>query len=316
MNQETDPGFATELLSIAEVERQTGIRPATLRMWEKRYGFPQPIRDRHGDRVYPPGQVQRLLAARHLLDQGLRPGKIFSGGAGLDALTTATPVPASGASPGPYQPILDLLRAYRLDELHTHFQFRLLDLGLRRFVIEYLAPLSAEVGRAWGRGELPVRSEHLYSQLLISILHTRQAGLRGAGRQGPKVVLATITGEAHALGILMAEAVLTTHGVECIQLGSDVPPMEIAAAASETAADIVALSLSSWFPRKSAVRSIRELRDALPPATVLWVGGAGAPDAAALTDGVYVFDTLESIEPALLFWRSRIAACAQAVPYR
>ena len=308
MSKQTDPTSATELLSIAEVERQTGIRPATLRMWEKRYGFPQPMRDRHGDRIYPLSQVERLQAARRLLDQGLRPGKIFSGGAGLDALIAAVPGPASCTSPGPYQPILDLLRNYRLAELHSHFQFRLLDLGLRRFVIEFLAPLSTEVGRAWGRGELPVRCEHLYSQLAMSILHTRQAGIRAVGRQGPKVVLATITGEAHALGILMAEAVLTTHGVECIQLGSDVPPMEVAAAARETCADIVALSLSSWFPRKSAVRMIRELRAALPPATVLWVGGDGAPEAAALTAGVYVFDTLAAIEPALLFWRSRVAA--------
>ena len=308
MSQQTDPTSLTNLLSIAEVERQTGIRPATLRMWEKRYGFPQPMRDQHGDRVYPPSQVERLQAARRFLDQGLRPGKIFSGGAGLDALIAATPGPVSATSSGPYQPILDLLRDYRLAELHGHFQFRLLDLGLRRFVIEYLAPLSAEVGRAWGRGELPVRSEHLYSQLAMSILHARQAGIRATGRQGPKVVLATITGEAHALGILMAEAVLTTHGVECIQLGSDLPAMEIAAAARETGADIVALSFSSWFPRKSALRMIRELRAALPPATVLWVGGDGAPEAAALTAGVHVFDTLAAIEPALLFWRSRGAA--------
>ena len=310
MSQETDPTSANELLSIAEVERQTGIRPATLRMWEKRYGFPQPMRDRHGDRAYPPSQVERLQAARRFLDQGLRPGKILSGGAGLDALIAAAPGPASSSSssPGPCQPILDLLRDYRIAELHSHFQLRLLDLGLRRFVIDYLAPLSAEVGRAWARGELPVRSEHLFSQLAMSILQARQAGIRAAGRPGPKVILATITGEAHMLGILMAEAVLTTHGVECIQLGSDLPPMEIAAAARETCAEIVALSLSSWFPRKSAVRMIRELRAALPPATVLWVGGDGAPGAAALTAGVYVFDTLAAIEPALVVWRSRVAA--------
>ena len=39
--------------SIAAVERDTGLSKDTLRVWERRYGFPQPGRDGAGDRVYP-----------------------------------------------------------------------------------------------------------------------------------------------------------------------------------------------------------------------------------------------------------------------
>ena len=306
---------SAEVLSITEVERQTGIRPATLRMWERRYGFPQPLRDRHGDRVYPLKQVEHLRAARRLLDQGIRPGKIFSGGFALDPVKDAIPgvLPCPGAG-GQYQSILELLRKYRLAELHGMFQYRLLELGLRRFVIEFLAPLSTAVGSAWGRGELPVRCEHLYSQLAMSFLHANQATVRVAGRRGPTAILATLTGETHALGILMAEAVMATLEVDCIQLGSDVPLLEVAAAANDTAADIVALSFSSYFPRKSLVRSVQALRVALPPDTVLWVGGNGACNAAALGAGVYTFDTLKAIEPALMCWRARLAARETAFP--
>lgn len=303
MSIKDDSASLTDVLPIADVERQTGIRPATLRMWEKRYGFPQPLRDRHGNRVYPVDQVERLQTARRLLDQGVRPSKIFSGGVALD------PLPSRHAAPCPagvqYQPIFDLLRAYRLPELHRHFHYRLLELGLRRFVIEFLAPLSNAVGLAWARGELPVRCEHLYSQLAMSFLHDKQAAVRAAGARGPKAVLATVTGESHVLGILAVEAVLATLEVDCVQLGSDVPLLEVAAAARETGADIVALSFTSWFPRNSALGAIRTLRTALPSGAVLWVGGEGTPEAAALAPGVYVFDTLAAIEPALLFWRSR-----------
>ena len=305
MSLRNDSAAIADVLSIAEVERQTGIRPATLRMWEKRYGFPQPLRNHHGDRVYPLSQVERLQAARRLLDQGIRPSKIFSGDAAPE------PAPAlrttSGRTGDPYQPIFDLLLAYRLPELHRHFQYRLLELGLRRFVIEFLAPLSNAVGSAWAQGELPVRCEHLYSQLTMSFLHAKQAAVRTAGARGPKAVLATVTGESHALGILAVEAVLATLEVDCVQLGSDVPPLEVAAAARETGADIVALSFSSWFPRNSALGAIRAVRAALPSNTVLWVGGEGVPEAAAFGPGIYAFGTLAAIEPALLFWRSRPA---------
>lgn len=303
VSSENDPPSVTELLSIAEVERQTGIRPATLRMWERRYGFPQPLRDRHGNRVYPMDQVERLHTARRRLDQGLRPGQIFSTEFGPSA-AEAAPAGAAAVPDPEYGPLLELLRGYRRAELHRHFQYRLLDLGLRRFVIEFLAPLSTAVGLAWGRGELPIRCEHLYSQLAMSFLHAKQAAVRATADKEPRVVLATPQGEVHGIGILMVEAVLATFEADCIQLGNDLPPREIVAAAVETGTDIVALSFSSYLSRKSVRRTIDALRLALPETTMLWVGGAGAGHAVQPMPGVYVFDTLGAIEPALLFWRA------------
>lgn len=296
-----NPGLDADLLPITEVERQTGIRQATLRMWEKRYGFPQPLRDRHGNRVYPSSQVARLHAVRRLIDQGARPGKIFSGAMAElvhDKAGERFAQPGAGCNEA-FRRILAMLRAYRLGELHGLFQHRLLEMGLRRFVVEFLAPLSAEVGLAWCRGDLPVRCEHLYAQVAMSVLHARQAAVRASGDGRPKIVLATLTGEGHVLGIMMVEAVLVSLGMDCIQLGAEAPPHEVAAAAHETSAGIVALSFSSYFPRKSMARMVAALRCALPQETCLWVGGEGARGLSVPGPGVEVFDTLEAIDAAL-----------------
>lgn len=298
-----------ELLSISDVERLTGIRQATLRIWEKRYGFPQPLRDRHGDRVYPASQVERLHAVKRLMNQGLRPGRILAGGGGAESAEVVPRPVETGSLPVEHERVLRLLRAYRRAELHGHFQSRLLDLGLRRFVIECLAPLCNTVGLAWSRGELPVRSEHLFTQLVSAILHAKQAAVRAIDKERPKVILATATGEAHTLGILMAEAVMATLGMECIQLGGDTPPAEVAAAARETAADIVALSFSAHFPPKPLVRALSALRAATPEATAIWVGGRGVSTAAGLPNGVEHIDRLDAIEPALRRWRARAMPC-------
>lgn len=303
MSDHDDPSIGGELIPITEVERQTGIRQSTLRMWEKRYGFPQPLRDRHGDRVYPPRQVERLHEVRRLIDQGLRPGKIFSDAALCRPEASAPPDAAATAVPERYRHVLALLRAYQLPELHALFQHQLLDLGLRRFIIDFLAPLSTEVGLAWNRGELPVRCEHLFAQVATAVLHAKQAAVRAAGDGGPKVVLATLTGESHALGILMVEAVMTSLGVNCIQLGAETPPMEVAAAAAETGADIVALSFSSYFPRRSMVRLSASLRASLPPSCALWIGGDGARGA-LLQVGIDGFHSLEAVELAIRRWHA------------
>ena len=68
------------LLPINAVERETGISKELLRMWERRYHFPNPERDSQGDRVYPADQITKLRIIRRLLDAGFRPGKII----GLD----------------------------------------------------------------------------------------------------------------------------------------------------------------------------------------------------------------------------------------
>jgi hypothetical protein len=52
----------------------TGIGKETLRVWERRYGFPQPLRDAFGERVYPADQVARLRLIKRLMDKGGRPG--------------------------------------------------------------------------------------------------------------------------------------------------------------------------------------------------------------------------------------------------
>jgi hypothetical protein len=64
------------MASISQVERETGLSKDTLRVWERRYGFPSPARNRNDERMYSDDQVQRLRVIRRLLDSGLRPGKI------------------------------------------------------------------------------------------------------------------------------------------------------------------------------------------------------------------------------------------------
>jgi len=49
------------LLSIGDVVAATGLGEATLRAWERRYGFPEPERVPSGHRRYPAEEVERIL---------------------------------------------------------------------------------------------------------------------------------------------------------------------------------------------------------------------------------------------------------------
>ena len=97
--------------SISAVEQDTGLSKDTLRMWERRYQFPQPGRDKHGERVYPAAQVEKLRTIKRLMDNGHRPGKLVS--RSIEELQQfysglASGQPQDGPAPSRLQALLDL----------------------------------------------------------------------------------------------------------------------------------------------------------------------------------------------------------------
>ena len=49
-----------ELLSIRRVAEETGLAAGTIRMWEQRYGFPEPQRTASGYRKFYEDDIRRL----------------------------------------------------------------------------------------------------------------------------------------------------------------------------------------------------------------------------------------------------------------
>ena len=96
------PPSPDAMRSIAEVERETSLPRATLRIWERRYGFPAPQRDERGERVYPADQVAQLHLMRELIEQGHRPGKLIAAGAAeIARLARRTRGPRAGPDRAP-----------------------------------------------------------------------------------------------------------------------------------------------------------------------------------------------------------------------
>ena len=58
-------------LAISDVAERTGIAAATIRMWEQRYGFPEPARTASGYRVYTDDDVEVLKRVSALREGGL-----------------------------------------------------------------------------------------------------------------------------------------------------------------------------------------------------------------------------------------------------
>jgi DNA-binding transcriptional MerR regulator/methylmalonyl-CoA mutase cobalamin-binding subunit len=288
------------IFSIAAVERETRLSKDVLRVWERRYGFPQPVRDANGERCYPADQVERLRLIKRLMDQGHRPGSLA---ALAHEQLAALAAPQRGAAAGgeaPGSAIVELLEKIRAREpagFHHALRQCLARQGLERFVDQTVAPLTTAVGDCWEDGSFDVFDEHFYTESAERLLRQAIADLPAA-RQGPRILLTTVPGEQHGLGLLMAEATFALEGATCIALGTETPLLDIARASTAYGAGVVALSFSSAYPRRQVAPVLAQLRQALPDGVELWAGGAGIARLDAVV-GVRLLPTLENGRQAL-----------------
>lgn len=292
--------------TIAAVERDVGVSKDVLRVWERRYGFPVPNRDPHGERLYPAAQVLRLRLIKRLMDLGHRPGRLMSTPVEeLEALAAGSHgVTAADADAGSHEldKLFALVRHHDAAAYLQAMQQRLARHGLRQFVLDTVAPLTVQIGFAWQQGQLQVFEEHLFTELTARVL--RQAIATVPGGSEPRVLLTTLPKEPHEMGLLMVEAVLSLEGAQCISLGTQMPLMEIVDAVAAHQVDVVALSFSAAFPARQTRALLEQLRAALPGPAELWAGGAGVRKLAA-PDGVMCMASLDSAIAAVSRWRLR-----------
>ena len=297
-------------LPIAAVERDTGLSRDTLRVWERRYGFPNPERDGAGDRIYPPEQVARLHTIRRLMDAGHRPGRIVAlEPEALQALVDAAPAApvAAGAAPA-LESYLALIGQHDVHKLRRALGQDVLRLGLVAFVTQLAAPLNTAVGDAWMQGRFQVFEEHLYTECMTGVLRHAIAGIAPPqGRGAPRVLLTTVPQEAHGLGLLMVEALLALEGCHCLSLGPQTPLADIARAAQVHDADIVALSFTAVQSPHTVVAALRTLRRQLPPHTAIWAGGQCPVLYQRPLPGVLALQAIDALPAEVARWRKAAA---------
>lgn len=291
------PGF-----TIAVVERDTGLSTDTLRVWERRYLFPVPGRDVHGERLYSREQLEQLRLIKRLLDTGHRPEQVVGlphaalqalgrqaggkkqrpqGQRGKTAVTAAGDPPAGGAAPPQIQACFELVKRHDALGLRRTLAAAVQELDLASFVSTLVAPLNTLIGDAWMDGRLEIFEEHFYTESVTAVLRHGISSL-GVGRAAsPRVLLTTFPQESHGLGLLMAEAFLALQGCNCLSLGVQTPVPDIARAVLAHGARIVVLSFSASLNPKDVTQGLGDLRGLLSPTVEIWTGAGPAPSCSA-----------------------------------
>jgi DNA-binding transcriptional MerR regulator len=263
---------------IHEVAELTGLAPARLRAWERRYEVVRPQRQPNGYRAYTAEQVALLRAFARLIEGGGRIGELAS--RPLDEILSHAETRYPEASP--QAALLDAVRGFDRERLEALLAQQLALRGLRAFARKIVLPLAEAVGDLWALGKIPIAGEHLASEV---VLHALKGGLRVNRGVGPMVVAGCLPGDRHEWGVLATLAIVQEDGWRVQYLGPDLPVEELLEASWKLSPAAVGLSGSDPAIVRAALPALAALPGKLPPRTLAVLGGRGMDSHTRLLQG-------------------------------
>lgn len=237
------------LYNLKAVVMETGLKPPTIRAWERRYGMPSPQRTAGGHRQYSQHDIDTLkwLMARQSegmsISHAVELWKAFDA-QGEDPLTELDAgegsEPAKVDLPELGSEIEELRQAW-IDACLAFDRARAEQVLARAFAlfppevvsIELIQAGLRKVGELWYAGEASVQQEHFTSALSIQRLEMLIAAAPPPIRP-ERIIIASAQDDYHVFSPLLLTYLLRRRGWDVLYLGADVPVAEL----EETVAQI------------------------------------------------------------------------------
>ncbi|MGC8782112.1 MAG: MerR family transcriptional regulator, partial [Anaerolineae bacterium] len=259
----------TPIYTIKTVVQRTGITPATLRAWERRYNVLSPGRSEGGYRLYS----ERDIAILRWLKQQTEGGVSISSAIALLEQRRhgreATAKPA--APPGPTAPsdrpratavlaqdLLAALLAFQEARAAAVLTEAFALYSVEDVAEDIIAAALVEIGERWHRGEATVVQEHFATAFLRHRLAMLFHACEPASA-GPLALTGSVSGEWHDVGILLVSLALRRNGWRVIYLGQNVPADHLVAEVTRLRPQLVCLSATT----PESERGLIEVHDAV-----------------------------------------------------
>ena len=226
----------TPTFNLKVIVSETGIKPDTLRAWERRYGMPKPKRSKGKQRLYSEYDLEILkwLLARQeeglsisravklwkkLEDDGQNPLLVYR-----EEAENQTAVPQITGSR------IEEIRQLWIDACHRFDEAGAEQILAQAFAIyppdtvclQVIMQGLSIIGNQWYQGEVSVQQEHFASALAMRRLHTLMAAAPPPTRK-ESIIVACPPYEDHAFAPLLISLLLRYKGWHVVYLGPDVP---------------------------------------------------------------------------------------------
>jgi len=214
--------------SIKDLEKLSGIKAHTIRIWEQRYHLIEPHRTNTNIRYYSDDDVVKLMNISVLNQNGYKISKISQ----LDEhqisevmLQLNNEVPSLST-----QTESLVMAMIEVDERHFNqvFEKSVANLGFETTIEQVLFPFLERIGVLWLAGTINPAQEHFITNLIRQklIAAIDHEGVKTEGTH-PRILFYLPEGEFHEIGLLYYNYLARKADFEVLYLGSSVPFRDI-----------------------------------------------------------------------------------------
>ncbi len=261
------------IYSISDLEKLSGIKSHTIRIWEQRYGILRPKRTDTNIRFYEDEDLQQLLNVAMLNRHGFRISKIaemskedlveqvssvsnvkFELDAQIDVLTLSVIE-------------MDEIKFARIFDNHVD------QLGLERAMLEVIYPFMEKLSLLWLTGSIKPVQENFITQLIRNkLIAAIEKEPLVSDRKALKFILYLPKDEQQELSILFMQYLIKKRGFQVVNLGANLALVDLKDACQIHKPDYVFTVLSETFNREPLQRYLENLQAAVPNSHLLLTG--------------------------------------------
>jgi MerR family transcriptional regulator, light-induced transcriptional regulator len=210
--------------SIKDLEKISGIKAHTIRMWERRFQLIEPQRTDTNIRLYSDCDLKRLLNISILNHHGIKISHI-AGLSDSEIKSRVLDLSLDGRSSNVQVESL-IVAMLELDEIKftNTLSASIIKFGFENTVENILFVFLNRVGVLWQAGTINPAQEHFMTNLIRQKLFVAiDNEMQSASVSGPRITLFLPENDLHEIGLLFFNLIARKEGLEVVYLGAAVP---------------------------------------------------------------------------------------------
>jgi DNA-binding transcriptional MerR regulator len=282
--------------SIKDLEQLSGIKAHTLRVWEQRYGIPQPKRTPTNIRYYDDSDLQLILNISFLNRNGERISRIAQMKP-EEIRDLVTRISDSNLE-FPNQVSALVIAMVHLDEerFEKIISTNTLQFGFEKTMLHIVYPFLTQIGIMWQTGSINPAHEHFITNLIRQKLVVAIDGQVGPKNPYAKRYLLFLPeGELHEITLLFSAYIIKARHNRVIYLGQNLPLRDLAVIGETYQPDYVLTVITSYPSREDVPAYLGELQRRMGKAEILASGYQVLTCKEELPAGVHVLHTMDAL---------------------
>ena len=287
------------MYSIQDLERLSGIKAHTIRVWEKRYNLLEPDRTDTNIRYYNDDQLRKLLNTSTLITHGGKISKVSKlSESEMSSEVEALMMPASkGEQLDVFiNKIIESGLSYNNQLFEAAFAAASIRLGLYRCYRHVIIPTLIKLGLMWGTNNLWPAQEHFISNLIRQKLFAAIDGLNVPEANSKKYLLFLPEYEHHEIGLLFAHYLIRKSGKTVIYLGPNVPTQDLEATIKRLNPDVLILFVVRTWHKDELISMMQRVTKSFKKGKTILCGRSALTDVIQENKSLVKAQSIEDLE--------------------